>query len=103
MTKPSASPPFASEWEALDREILACRRCPRLVEWREQVAREKRKAYRDWDYWGRPLTGFGDRSAGLLILGRAPSHGRGGGKRCATPWPKARPRTSVPRRFSSCR
>ena len=76
MTKPSTGSPFASEWEALNQEILACRRCPRLVEWREQVAREKRKAYRDWDYWGRPLTGFGDRSAGLLILGLAPAaHG----------------------------
>ena len=76
MTEPSASPPFASEWEGLNQEVVACRRCPRLVEWREQVAREKRKAYRDWDYWGRPLTGFGDRSAGLLILGLAPAaHG----------------------------
>jgi len=63
-------------WEALEREVIACRRCPRLVEWREQVAREKRKAYRDWDYWGKPLTGFGDRRAGLLILGLAPAaHG----------------------------
>ena len=76
MTEPSASPPFASEWEGLNQEVVACRRCPRLVEWREQVAREKRKAYRDWDYWGKPLTGFGDRSAGLLILGLAPAaHG----------------------------
>ena len=74
--EPEASSLPDQAWEELNREILACRRCPRLVEWREQVAREKRKAYRDWDYWGKPLTGFGDRSAGLLILGLAPAaHG----------------------------
>jgi len=76
VTKPSAGSPFASEWEALNQEVVDCRRCPRLVEWRERTAREKRKAYRDWDYWGKPLTGFGDRSAGLLVLGLAPAaHG----------------------------
>ena len=41
-------------------EIIACRKCPRLVEWREEVARTKRRAYRDWDYWGKPVPGFGD-------------------------------------------
>jgi len=61
---------------ALEREIVDCRRCPRLVEWREQVAREKRAAFRDWDYWGRPVPGFGDPAARVLLLGLAPAaHG----------------------------
>lgn len=65
-----------TDWEQLEQEITACRRCPRLVEWRERVAREKRKAYLDWDYWGKPVPGFGDRQARLLILGLAPgAHG----------------------------
>ena len=60
----------------LNREIIACRRCPRLVRWREKVAREKRAAFRTEDYWGRPLPGFGDPSARLLICGLAPAaHG----------------------------
>jgi len=63
-------------WEALTDDVIACRACPRLVAWREQVAREKRRAYRDWDYWGRPVPGFGDRAARLLIVGLAPgAHG----------------------------
>ena len=49
--------------EALNEAVVDCRRCPRLVEWRERVAREKRAAYRDWDYWGRPMQGFGDPAA----------------------------------------
>ena len=62
--------------EALNEAVVDCRRCPRLVEWREQVAREKRAAYRDWDYWGRPMQGFGDPAARILILGLAPAaHG----------------------------
>jgi uracil-DNA glycosylase family 4 len=61
---------------ALENEIVDCRRCPRLVEWREQVAREKRAAFRDWDYWGRPVPGFGDPAARVLLLGLAPAaHG----------------------------
>ncbi|HEX5621927.1 MAG TPA: uracil-DNA glycosylase [Solirubrobacteraceae bacterium] len=61
---------------ALERQIVDCRRCPRLVEWREQVAREKRAAFRDWDYWGRPVPGFGDPAARVLLLGLAPAaHG----------------------------
>jgi len=64
---------------ALDRlagEIGACRRCPRLVAWRERVARERRAAFRDQTYWGRPLPGFGDPRARILILGLAPAaHG----------------------------
>lgn len=56
--------------------IVDCRRCPRLVEWREEVARVKRRAYRDWDYWGRPIPGFGDPQARMLIVGLAPAaHG----------------------------
>src|SRR5258707_4093959 len=60
----------------LDQEIIICRKCPRLVEYRERVAREKRLAYRDWTYWGKPVRGFGDPQAQLLIVGLAPgAHG----------------------------
>ncbi len=63
-------------WEQLNREIISCTRCPRLVAWREQVACQKRAAYRDWEYWGRPVPGFGDRAARLFIIGLAPgAHG----------------------------
>ena len=62
--------------EKLHREIVACRACPRLVEWREEVARVKRRAYRDWNYWGQPVPGFGDPRARLIIIGLAPAaHG----------------------------
>src|SRR3954452_22231513 len=62
--------------EALNQAVIDCRRCPRLVSWREQVAREKRAAFRDWDYWGRPMPGFGDPAARILVLGLAPAaHG----------------------------
>ena len=61
---------------ALTAEIVACRACPRLVAWREDVAREKRAAYRDEEYWGRPVPGFGDPGARLLVVGLAPAaHG----------------------------
>jgi len=61
---------------ALHAEIVECRACPRLVEWRERVAREKRRAFRDQVYWGRPITGFGDRNAKVVIVGLAPAaHG----------------------------
>ena len=61
---------------ALTREIVACRRCPRLVAWREDVAREKRAAFRDEEYWGRPVPGFGDPDARVLVVGLAPAaHG----------------------------
>jgi uracil-DNA glycosylase family 4 len=60
----------------LDEQIVACRRCPRLVAYREKVAHEKRRAFRDWAYWGKPVPGFGDPHARLLILGLAPAaHG----------------------------
>src|ERR1700754_3707993 len=62
--------------EALNQAVIDCRRCPRLVEWREQVAREKRAAFRSQEYWGRPMPGFGDPAARVLILGLAPAaHG----------------------------
>ena len=60
----------------LNQRIVACRLCPRLTEYRERIAREKRRAFRDWDYWGKPLPGFGDPAARLLIIGLAPAaHG----------------------------
>ena len=62
--------------EQLNQRIVRCRKCPRLVGYREKVAREKRLAYRDWDYWGKPVPGFGDPRAKLLVLGLAPAaHG----------------------------
>ena len=62
--------------EALTAEIVECRRCPRLVAWREQVAREKVARFRDEPYWGRPAPGFGDPEARILIVGLAPgAHG----------------------------
>jgi uracil-DNA glycosylase len=69
-------PETASQLLILSEEIAACRKCPRLVRYREKVAREKRRAYRDCEYWGRPVPGFGDAAAQLLILGLAPAaHG----------------------------
>lgn len=60
----------------LNEKIVACRKCPRLVRHREQVARVKRRAFRDWDYWGKPVPGFGDPGARLLVVGLAPAaHG----------------------------
>ena len=61
---------------ALEATVVSCRACPRLVEWREAVAREKRASFADQDYWGRPVPGFGDPAARLLIVGLAPAaHG----------------------------
>jgi len=68
----SASP----DWDKLEAEIIACRRCPRLAAYREEVARTRRRAYRDWEYWGKPVPGFGDPEARILIFGLAPgAHG----------------------------
>ncbi len=68
--------PKGSALRALEREIVACRRCPRLVAWREEVARTRRAAFADERYWGRPVTGFGDPAARVLVLGLAPAaHG----------------------------
>lgn len=62
--------------ETLEAELIACRRCPRLVTWREEVAQTKRKAYQDEIYWGKPVPGFGDADARVLIVGLAPgAHG----------------------------
>src|SRR5881409_4329460 len=62
--------------ERVTSEIVACRKCPRLVRYREHVAKTKRAAFRDWDYWGRPVPGFGDPNAEVLIVGLAPAaHG----------------------------
>ena len=66
----------ATSLRLLDQEIINCQRCPRLVEYRERVAREKRLAYRECIYWGKPVPGFGDPQAQLLIVGLAPgAHG----------------------------
>jgi uracil-DNA glycosylase family 4 len=60
----------------LNNEIIRCRKCPRLVAWREQVARTKRKAFREYEYWGKPVPGFGDEHARVLVVGLAPgAHG----------------------------
>ena len=62
--------------DELNAEIITCRKCPRLVAWREEVARTKRKAYRDQEYWGKPVPGFGDPKARVLVVGLAPgAHG----------------------------
>ncbi|GGF23632.1 uracil-DNA glycosylase [Williamsia phyllosphaerae] len=66
----------APDLATLDAAICECRACPRLVEWREKVAREKRRAYADETYWGRPVPGIGPADASLLIIGLAPAaHG----------------------------
>jgi len=66
----------ATQLAALAEEVVGCRRCPRLVEWRERVAAEKVARFADQDYWGKPAPGFGDPDAGALALGLAPAaHG----------------------------
>jgi uracil-DNA glycosylase family 4 len=66
----------SSDLRALEGEIVTCRACPRLVEWRELVARDKRAAFRHESYWGKPIPGFGDPAARILVLGLAPAaHG----------------------------
>ncbi len=67
---------FRTELKTLEREIVSCRRCPRLAAFREQVAQTRKKQFSDWDYWGRPVPGFGDPDAPLLVVGLAPApHG----------------------------
>ncbi len=73
MSAPRRAPDSLARLEA---DIVTCRACPRLVAWREEVAREKRAAYRDEEYWGRPVPGFGDPHARILVVGLAPAaHG----------------------------
>jgi len=68
---------MAADWLVqLNREVVGCTKCPRLVTYRELIAREKRRAYRDCEYWGKPVPGFGDPNARVLIMGLAPgAHG----------------------------
>jgi uracil-DNA glycosylase family 4 len=73
---PGAEPPGADSLAAVAADVAACRACPRLVEWRERVASEKRAAFRDETYWGRGVPGFGDPSARVVVMGLAPAaHG----------------------------
>lgn len=67
------APDRAKLLDELNAEIVECRKCPRLVVYREKVAREKRRAFQEWEYWGRPVPGYGDPEAKLLILGLAPA------------------------------
>jgi uracil-DNA glycosylase len=67
---------MAHTLHTLERQVIACRKCPRLVTWREEVAQTKRKAYLDQTYWGKPVPGFGDPHARIMIVGLAPgAHG----------------------------
>jgi uracil-DNA glycosylase family 4 len=62
--------------EALTKIIISCRKCPRLVEYRETIAKKKKKAYQDWEYWGKPVPAFGDIDGRILVVGLAPGpHG----------------------------
>jgi uracil-DNA glycosylase family 4 len=68
--------PEDAAFQQLQDEVIACRRCTRLVAWCEEVARTRRRAYRDWEYWGKPIPGFGDPQARILVVGLAPAaHG----------------------------
>ena len=72
----AAAAPVAPSLASFAASVTACRACPRLVAWREQVAREKKREFRDWAYWGNPVPGFGDARARLLVVGLAPAaHG----------------------------
>src|SRR5436190_9710511 len=73
----TAKESMTAHWlRILNEEIVSCTRCPRLVAYREKIALEKRRAYKDCDYWGKPVPGFGDPNARVVILGLAPgAHG----------------------------
>jgi uracil-DNA glycosylase len=76
VTDPATVAPRVPDLTALDAAVAGCVACPRLVAWRERVAIDKRAAYRDWDYWGRPVPGFGPADARIAVLGLAPAaHG----------------------------
>ena len=76
MSGPGAGEPTGDSLARVTAEVVDCRRCPRLVAWREQVAREKRASFAGDDYWGRPVPGFGDPAATVLVVGLAPAaHG----------------------------
>ena len=67
---------MTDSFEILNSDLITCRRCPRIVAWREEVAQTKRKAYQDQTYWGKPVPGFGDPDAKIMIVGLAPgAHG----------------------------
>lgn len=70
---PAATAPRTSTAAGLDAAVSTCRACPRLVAWREEAARRKRKAFHDWEYWARPVPGFGPADAPLAIVGLAPA------------------------------
>lgn len=73
---PARTAPSTSSLNELDAAVATCRACPRLVAWREEAARVKRRAFRDWEYWARPVPGFGPPDASLAIIGLAPAaHG----------------------------
>lgn len=75
-TQPTDAAATAERWADLNVRILSCRLCPRLTAYREEVARVKKRAYRGWEYWGKPVPGFGDPKARLLVVGLAPgAHG----------------------------
>lgn len=75
-TRSSRADGAVGELEGIQRRVVACRLCPRLVAWREKVARERRAAFADQTYWGRPVPGFGDAQAGVVVVGLAPAaHG----------------------------
>ncbi|GAA2608475.1 uracil-DNA glycosylase [Streptomyces axinellae] len=76
MTYPEERAAAAHDLAALGTALTDCRSCPRLVEWREEAARVKRRAFADWDYWARPVPGFGPTDARMLLVGLAPAaHG----------------------------
>jgi uracil-DNA glycosylase family 4 len=76
MTETGRMAESAADLDELDRRVVTCRACPRLVAWRELVARQKRAAYVGQDYWGRPVPGFGPHDASLALVGLAPAaHG----------------------------
>ena len=72
----TSSNDLSNEWQYHQSTLIKCRKCERLVTWREQVAQIKRRAYRSWEYWGKPVPGFGDPQARILVIGLAPgAHG----------------------------